>query len=246
MVPFGWRQCWQERCRAGYFLAGAFGAGGEGGEGGEGGGVEGSGAHHALAIEGVTGSARALFRDTWLLLASASRVLMSTARRRVDAGHAPGEPAREVRVGLDGTPDPVPRAVRRPTPVPFTNGLTAARTLGKVPPRYAGPDPEQGPVDHPAVIAPASPTQCRRWRVRLQPAPLGIRQITPPHARQPTQVYTPFTYPVPMLMMPRLVTVPSSFQLKTGPPLSPGAAAAEPSRVHPTMPSTQVPSTSQD
>lgn len=151
MVPFGWRQCWQERCRAGYFLAGAFGAGGEGG------GVEGSGAHHALAIEGVTGRARALFRDTRLLLASASRVLMSTARRRVDAGHAPGEPAREVRVGLDGTQDPVPRAVRRPTPVPFTNGLTAARTLGKVPPRHAGPDPEQDPVDHPAVIAPASP-----------------------------------------------------------------------------------------
>ncbi|CAG6393379.1 hypothetical protein SCOCK_20410 [Actinacidiphila cocklensis] len=108
-------------------------------------------------------------------------MLVGTAGRRVDADHAPVDPAREVRVGLDGTQDSVPRAVRRPTAVPLIDGLPTAETLGKIPPRYARAHTEQDPVDYPAVVAPPAATLPDRRQVRLQPTPLSIRQITSPH-----------------------------------------------------------------
>ncbi|MFF6842188.1 hypothetical protein [Streptomyces tanashiensis] len=41
---------------------------------------------------------------------------------QIDADHAPAEPAVQAGVGLDGTQDPAPRAVRRTLP----DGLTRA------------------------------------------------------------------------------------------------------------------------
>jgi hypothetical protein len=107
---------------------------------------------------------------------------MRTAGRQVDAHHAPVDTTREVGVSLDGTQDPVPHTVRRPASMPFIDGLPTAETLGKIPPRYARPNPEQDPVEHLAVIVPPAATSSRRRQVWLQSDPLSIRQITPPHA----------------------------------------------------------------
>lgn len=68
--------------------------------------------------------------------------------------------------------------------MPFIGGLPATETLGKVPPRYARPDPEQDPVDYAAVVAPPPATLSEHRQVWLQPSPLRIRQITPPYAEK--------------------------------------------------------------
>ncbi|RAJ58781.1 hypothetical protein K378_05014 [Streptomyces sp. Amel2xB2] len=129
---------------------------------------------------------RRSFRDARLLLAGTGRALMGTAGRRVDAGHAPVDPARQIGVRLDGTQDPIPRTVRRPTPVTLVNGLPTAETLRQIAPRYPRAHTEQDPLDHLPVIHPAATALARRWQVRLQPAPLSTRwPSTPQPVGQP-------------------------------------------------------------
>ncbi|GGU79043.1 hypothetical protein GCM10010275_12350 [Streptomyces litmocidini] len=65
----------------------------------------------------------------------------------------------------------------------FVDRLPAAVSLGEVSPRDPGPHPEQDPVDHLAVVTPASTAQAGGGQMQRKPHPLRIRQITPPHAR---------------------------------------------------------------
>lgn len=65
-----------------------------------------------------------LYRDAWLLLSGAGRVLMGAAGCRVDADHGPVDPAPAVGVGLDGAQvspglsSPAPRGLRPTEPRP--------------------------------------------------------------------------------------------------------------------------------
>lgn len=111
----------------------------------------------------------------------ASRVLVSAAGRGIDANHAPVDPALGIGVGLDGPQDLLPRAVRRPPSMPVVSRLPTTETGRKVPPGQAGPLPEQDPVDHTTVTLRASTSPTIPWQVRLQPSPLCIRKISPPH-----------------------------------------------------------------
>ena len=130
------------------------------------------------------GGAGALFffRDARLLLAGPGRVLVGTARGRVDADHAPVDPA-----SADRRP-PGRHAGSAPTCRPLTNAGDARRrssrpeTLGQVAPWYPGPHAKHDPVDHLAVTAPPAAALPGLGQLRLQPGPLGIGQITPPHA----------------------------------------------------------------
>ena len=61
------------------------------------------------------------------------------------------------------------------------NRLPAAEAGRQIPPGEAGPLPEQNPVDHTAVVLPASTPPAIRRQVWLQRSPLFIRKISPPH-----------------------------------------------------------------
>lgn len=65
--------------------------------------------------------------------------------------------------------------------MPLVDGLPASESLGQVTPRHSGPDPEQDPVDHLAVVAPSSASSTELRQMRLKPHPLVVFQISPPH-----------------------------------------------------------------
>lgn len=109
-------------------------------------------------------------------------MLMSAAGRGIDADHGPVDVVLGIGVGLDGPQDSLPRAVRRPPSMTVVNRLPATEAGRQVPPGEAGPLPEQNPVDHTTMALPASAPPAISRQVRLQPSPLFIRQISPPHA----------------------------------------------------------------
>lgn len=109
-------------------------------------------------------------------------MLMSAARRGIDADHAPVDPAFGIGVGLDGPQDLLPCAVRRPPAMTVVNRLPPAEAGRQIPLGEAGPLPEQNPVDHTTVALPTSTPPAVHRQVRLQPSPLFIRKIPPPHA----------------------------------------------------------------
>lgn len=61
------------------------------------------------------------------------------------------------------------------------NRLPAPEAGGRVPPGKAGPLTGENPVDHSTVTLPAPAPPVIRRHVRLQPSPLLIRKISPPH-----------------------------------------------------------------
>jgi hypothetical protein len=65
--------------------------------------------------------------------------------------------------------------------MPLVDGFPAPEALGQVTPWHSGADPEQDPVDHPAVIAPSSAPGTGLRQMWLKPHPLVVRQISPPH-----------------------------------------------------------------
>jgi hypothetical protein len=65
--------------------------------------------------------------------------------------------------------------------MPLVNGLPAAETLREVAPGNTRAHPEQDPVDHLPVVAPTTTPTPGYRQMRLQPPPLFIRQIAPPH-----------------------------------------------------------------
>lgn len=86
-----------------------------------------------------------------------------------------------VGLGLDLLEQAFPGSVGRPQAVPFIDRLPRAEPLWQVTPLNAGPDPMQNPVDHLPVIPPPATSSVTYRQERLQPFPLGICQITPPH-----------------------------------------------------------------
>ncbi len=120
----------------------------------------------------VTLRAPAPTRDLGGAGGGAGRVLMSAAGRGIDADHAPVDPALGIGVGLDGTQDSLPRAVRRPPAMtvvdpssnyrsreagPARGGRSAAGTESRCLPDggIASVHPAR---DSPASAAPAEPT----------------------------------------------------------------------------------------
>jgi hypothetical protein len=98
--------------------------------------------------DGVAGAC-AFSRHPRQTLACASCVLMGTAGRRVHAHHRPVDTALGISVDQDGCEDPVPGAVRRPSPMPLVHRLPRAEMFRQIPPRHPGPEPEEDPVDDP-------------------------------------------------------------------------------------------------
>jgi hypothetical protein len=97
--------------------------------------------------------------------------------RRVD-GHVPVHIADGIDLGLDPPKQPLPGAVRRPAAMPLVNGLPGAVPVRQVTPLHARPDPVQHPVDHLPMIPPPATAAVAHRQQRLEPLPLGIRQIT--------------------------------------------------------------------
>ena len=58
--------------------------------------------------------------------------------------------------------DLLPGPVQRPAAMPVIDGLPVPVPLRQVPPRAAGPGPEQDPVDHHPVIVPPAPLPAHR------------------------------------------------------------------------------------
>jgi hypothetical protein len=121
------------------------------------------------------------FRCPRSLPAGASGVLVGTAGRRVDAHHGPVDPVLDISVGLDGLEYPLPGAVGGPASVPFVDRLPLAEPLRQVSPREPRPLTEQDPVDHPLVAGPPPTAPPAHRQMRLQTAPLLVRQITTAH-----------------------------------------------------------------
>ncbi len=84
--------------------------------------------------------------------------------------------------GLDLLEQTFPGSVGRPQAVAFVDGLPRPEPLGQVTPLHPGPHPVQNPVDHLPVIPTPATTPVTDRKERPQPFPLGITQITPPHA----------------------------------------------------------------
>ena len=106
---------------------------------------------------------------------------MGAAGGRVHADRAPVDPAFSIGIGLDGPQDPLPRAVRRPPAMPVVHCLPPPEPCWQITPWDTGPLSAQNAVDHPARAAPTPASSHVLRQVRLQPSPLLIRQITPPH-----------------------------------------------------------------
>ncbi|GGZ25154.1 hypothetical protein GCM10010300_80730 [Streptomyces olivaceoviridis] len=77
-------------------------------------------------------------------------------------------------VRVDSSPKPiedpslVPGAVRRPAAMPFRDRLPGPVAFRQVTPRDTGADPEQDPVDHPAMVAPPASPTARRGQMRFE------------------------------------------------------------------------------
>ncbi len=88
---------------------------------------------------------------------------------------------RRVGVGKDGREELVPCAVRRPASVPLVHGLPLPEAHTQIPPRHPSPIPVQDPVDDPTVASPTAAALPGLRQMRLQPDPLLVREISPPH-----------------------------------------------------------------
>ncbi len=113
--------------------------------------------------------------------AGAGRMLMRADDGGVD-GDVPVDLTRRIRCGLDLLEQTFPGSVGRPQAVAFIDGLPRPEPFGQVAPLHSGTDPVQNPVDHLPVIPPPATTAVADRQERPKPFPLGIRQITPPHA----------------------------------------------------------------
>jgi hypothetical protein len=123
-------------------------------------------------------------RDTRRVSTGARSVLVGAAGGRVHVDHAPVDPAFRISIRLDGPQDPFPRAIRRPPAMPVMHGLPLPEPCWQITPRNTGSLPEENAVDHPAMALPTSSSPHVLRQVRLQPSPLLVRQITPPHTGQ--------------------------------------------------------------
>lgn len=126
--------------------------------------------------------ATALSRNPSRPVTGSGGMLVHAAHRGIHAHHAPVDPTFRVRVGLDSPQDSLPRAVRRPPAVTVMDRLPLPEPRGQVPPRNAGPQPEEGAVDDSAVILPPAPASQALWQVRLQSSPLAVRYVAPSHS----------------------------------------------------------------
>ncbi len=88
---------------------------------------------------------------------------------------------RRVGVGKEGREELVPCAVRRPASVPLVHGLPLPEAHTQITPRHPNPIPVQDPVDDPTVFSPAAAALPGLRQMRLQPDPLLVREISPPH-----------------------------------------------------------------
>ncbi len=98
--------------------------------------------------------------------------------------HRPADAALGVRVGQDGS--------ERLSHVPSADLICAAHTRPslpeprrQIPPRTPGPVPVRDPVDDPAVTGPTVAALPSLGQMRLQPGPLLVREISPPHGHDP-------------------------------------------------------------
>jgi hypothetical protein len=89
--------------------------------------------------------------------------------------------ADRVRRGLDLLEQTLPGPVTGPQPVPFVDRFPGPEPLRQVTPLNTRPHPVQNPVNHLSVVPPPATTPVADRQERLQPFPLGITQITPPH-----------------------------------------------------------------
>lgn len=85
---------------------------------------------------------------------------------------------------LDLLKQTLPGAVCRPQAMAFVDGLPRPETFGQITPLHPGPHPVQNPIDHLPVIPPPATTPIADRQERPKLFPLGIRQITPPHAHR--------------------------------------------------------------
>jgi hypothetical protein len=81
--------------------------------------------------------------------------------------------------GLQPAQDLLPGPVQRPAAMPVIDGLPVPVLRGQVPPRAAGPRPEQDPVDHHLVITPPAPLPGISGHYRRQLLPVLITEIVP-------------------------------------------------------------------
>lgn len=100
----------------------------------------------------------------------------------------PVDLAHRVSGRLNMLQQPLPGPVRRPQPVTLVHGLPRAVPLRQITPLHPSPHAVENPVDHlPMVTPPSAPPVADRQK-RTQPCPLGIREITPPHAQDNDQI----------------------------------------------------------
>lgn len=86
--------------------------------------------------------------------------------------------------GLDLLEQTLLGAVGGPRAVAFVDGLPRPATFWQITPLHSGPQPVQNPIDHLPVIPPPATTPIGHRQERPKLFPLGIRQITPPHAHR--------------------------------------------------------------
>jgi hypothetical protein len=108
----------------------------------------------------------------------AGRVLVGPHHRRVGA-HGPVRSLALVAPGAEPAQDLLPGPVQRPPAMPAVHDLPVPVAARQVPPRAAGPRPEQDPVDHGAVIIPPVTLPRVRGHQRRQPLPFLIGQVMP-------------------------------------------------------------------
>lgn len=68
--------------------------------------------------------------------------------------------------------------------MPVIDRLPLPEVRWQVPPRQAGPQPEENSIDHAPVALPAPASSDVRRQVRFQQSPLGIGEITTPHTKR--------------------------------------------------------------
>ena len=105
-------------------------------------------------------------------------VLMHADHRGIGA-EGPPRPLGLITPGPQPVQDLLPGPVQRPAAMPVIHGLPVPVPPGQIPPRAAGPGPEQDPVDHHPVIIPPVALPGITGHQRRQPLPFLISKVVP-------------------------------------------------------------------